>query len=312
MKRPAKTVRIGSRGSRLALAQARQVMGALRSKNPGTVFKIVVIKTLGDEYQSVELFRKNDTGFFTKTIEEKLLAGSIDVAVHSLKDLPTDLPPKLLLAAFPKRLDTRDVLISKERFSLKTLPMGAAVATGSPRRKQQLRRLRPDLRVYDLRGNLDTRINRVLKKRDFHAVMLANAGLLRLKKYLKYAVPVATSSILPAVGQAALGLEARASDDRTVKMLRKLNHRETEFRVRAERSFLKKLQGGCRVPVGVDSRVKNGKIFLSAFVYSVRNDGTLTGSGSGPASSCEAVGAKLAQKLLARGAGKLMKEARAS
>ncbi len=312
MKRRLKTVRIGSRGSALALTQARQVLAALRKANPGVSFEIVVIKTAGDEYQSVELFKKNDTGFFTKAIEEKLLAGSVDVAVHSLKDLPTELPAPLMLAAFPRRLDTRDVLISRERFTLKTLPMGASVATGSPRRKRQLRLLRPDLRLYDVRGNLDTRINRVLKKNNFHAVMLANAGLLRLKRYLRYAVPVSASSVLPAVGQAALGLEARASDKDTIKMLKKLNHRPTEIRVRAERALLKKLQGGCRVPVGVNSAFKKGGLFLEAFVFSTSSDAFISGSVSGSANDPEGVGARLARKLLALGAGKLMKEARAS
>ena len=292
------------------MAQATQIVGDLRKKNPGTSFKLAVIKTTGDEYQTVEIFKKNNTGVFTKEIEKKLLSGEIDIAVHSLKDLPTDLPEKLTLAAFPRRLDTQDVLISREKFNLKTLPRRATVATGSPRRKRQLQILRPDLNLVSLRRNLDTRVGRVLEKKEFHAVVIAKAGLLRIKRYLKYAVSIPPDKILPAVGQGALGLEARAADTAVLKMLSKLNHWPTQARVCAERSFLRTLHGGCRVPVGVNSQIQRGKIQLQAFVFSTFTDRWISGILSGPMEKYEEVGVKLAKNLLSRGAAKLMQEAR--
>ncbi|MGH7197213.1 MAG: hydroxymethylbilane synthase, partial [Candidatus Omnitrophota bacterium] len=176
-------LRIGTRGSPLALAQAGEIQRRLSARWPGLKFTRVVIRTEGDEFQSVELFRRKKTGIFTKAIEKKLLENKIDIAVHSLKDLPTELPAGLRLAAFPKRVDPSDVLISRKRWGLASLPEGAAVGTGSPRRKRQLLLLRPDLRLVDIRGNLDTRIGRVLRKNDLDAVVVAAAGLLRLKKY---------------------------------------------------------------------------------------------------------------------------------
>ncbi len=309
MKPKLKIIRIGSRGSLLALTQAHGVMRALQQKNPKYCFKLSVIKTTGDVYQGVELFKKNNIGVFTKEIEKRLLSGDVDIAVHSLKDLPTDVPQGLVLAAFPARLDTRDVLISKKKYTLKTLPKNATVATGSPRRKRQLQILRPDLRVVDLRGNLDTRVGRVLKN-DFHAIVVARAGLLRLKRYLKYATPIPSHQILPAVGQAALGLEARIDDVTTLKMLTRLDHAPTRARVGCERAFLKTLHGGCRVPVGVNSKIYRGKIELQAFVFSTLNNRWISGILSGSVKKYEAVGIALAKKLLSRGAGKLMQEAR--
>ncbi len=308
--RSKKPILIGTRGSLLALAQAKSVARELQKKNPGVDFKLSVIKTTGDEYQAVELFRKNNIGVFTKEIEKQLLSGKVDIAVHSLKDLPTDLPRGLVLAAFPKRLDTSDVLISKHKFNLKTLPQGASVATGSPRRKRQLEILRPDLKIVEMRGNLDTRVRRVLEKKEFHAVVLAKAGLLRLKRYLKYAVSISPDKILPAVGQAALGLEARASDKTVLKMLQKLNHAPTQVLVGAERAFLKTLHGGCRVPVGIHSKISRGCIEVKAFVFSTLNDRWISGAIKGPVKKYEALGTQLAKNLLSCGAGKLMQEAR--
>ncbi len=310
MKPAPKTVIVGTRGSRLALAQTGQVLKALRRKNPGVRFEARVIKTTGDEYQTVELFKKTNIGVFTKELEKKLLSGEIDAAVHSLKDLPTDLPKQLTLASFPKREDTRDALISRQRFTLKSLPQGALVATGSPRRKRQLEILRPDLKIKNIRGNLDTRIGRVLKTGEFHVVMLAQAGLLRLGRYLKYAVAVPASAVLPAVGQAALALEARAGDRAVLNVLAKINHVPTAVCVTAERSFLKKLRGGCRVPVGVESKIKGGKLHLRAFVFSTKTDRWISGEITGSAAQPEKTGENLAKKLLSRGAAKFMREAR--
>lgn len=305
-----RTVRVGTRGSLLALTQSDGVRRELARRFPKTRFELVVVKTTGDEYQTVELFKKNNVGVFTKELERKLLSKEIDVAVHSLKDLPTDLPKGLVLAAFPPRLDPSDVLISKKKYTLSTLPKGARVATGSPRRKEQLRIARPDLRLFDIRGNLDTRIGRVLDKNDFEAVVLARAGLMRLKKFRRYARPLPTDRIMPAVGQAALGVEARAADGEVLAMLKKLDHGPTRVRVEAERAFLKTLRGGCRVPVGVDTKLSGGRLSIRARVFSVKGGGCVEGSASGSVRSAAKAASALAKKLLSKGAGRLLAEAR--
>ena len=188
-------LRIGTRGSLLALTQAKFVKHALEKLNRKIRFEIIIVKTVGDEFQSVELFKKNNVGVFTGELEKKLAAGQIDIAVHSLKDVPTDLGKGLILAAYPKREPARDVLITRNRSSLRNLPFGAGVGTGSPRRKRQLALLRPDLKLKDMRGNLDTRVNQVLVERKYDAVVVAYAGLLRLKKYLKHAFPISEKQL---------------------------------------------------------------------------------------------------------------------
>lgn len=305
-----RVVRIGTRGSQLALAQARDIQKRLSRRHRSVAFKLVVIKTAGDEFQSVELFKRKKTGVFTKAIEEKLLRNEIDIAVHSLKDLPTELPRGLCLAAFPKRLDAADVLISRKRFGLSSLPRGASVGTGSPRRKRQLLLARPDLKLVDIRGNLDTRIAKVLKQKRYDAVVVARAGLLRLRKYLKYASPLSPRAVLPAVGQAALGIQARSEDSEVLRLTRFLNDARTQKEVLAERSFLKKLMGGCRVPAGIHSKVRGARLYLKAAVFSTKGKSFVRGEISGPAGRYGELGAALAKRLLKKGAGKFVKEAR--
>ncbi len=305
-----KVFRIGTRGSRLALAQAKGVQRLLRLKLPRLRTCLVVIKTFGDEFQGVELFKKNNIGVFTKRLEEKLLRHEIDLAVHSLKDLPTDLPQGLRLAAFPKRLDPSDVLISKQRFSILDLPIGASVGAGSPRRKSQIHLLRPDLELHDIRGNLDTRVRCVINEKKYDAIIVARAGLLRLKKYLKYARVIPPEKLLPAVGQAALGLEIRTDDAEAFKIARKLNHPATEKTVLMERRFLEVLQGGCRVPVGVYSSIRDGKIYLKTAVFSTKTKGIIKGEILKPIKQYREAGSILAKRLLKNGAGKFLKEAR--
>ncbi len=302
--------RIGTRGSLLALAQANEIRRRLQKKCPGFEFRLVIIKTTGDEFQSVELFKKTNVGVFTKTIEQKLLKKDIDIAVHSLKDLPTDLPKGLVLAAFPKRLDPADVVISRRGLRLADLPKGALVGTGSPRRKRQLLRLRPDLKVCDIHGNLDTRISKVLKERKYDAVVVAKAGLLRIKKYLKYAHVIPASELLPAVGQAALGIQTRKNDKEARQIVRFLNHPDTEKKVRAERSFLKTLEGGCRVPVGIHSKLSKERLFLKAAVFSTKNLDTIMGQIDGPKENFDKLGKSLAKKLLRKGASNILCVAR--
>lgn len=303
-------VRIGTRASRLALAQATEVKRRLERTHPNVRFTLVKIKTLGDEYQSVAFFKKTNVGVFTKAIEKKLLSGTIDLAVHSLKDLPTELPKGLELAAFPKRLRSGDVLITRKRLTLSQLPPGAIVGTGSPRRKRQIAAARPDLVLKDMRGNLDTRVSKVLREKTFDAIVIAEAGLERIGRYRRFARSIDAEVVLPAVGQAALGLQIRSGDPRLRGLLKKLNHSDTEKEVRAERSLLAKLGGGCRVPVGVLCRVTNGRIALRATVFSVKDHTSVSAHLSGRASLAEALGAKLASLLLKKGAARLMAEAR--
>lgn len=303
-------IKIGTRGSVLALAQSTQVMRKLKHFFPKEHFKLVIVKTLGDEFQSVELFKKTNVGVFTKKLEEKLLSGEIDIAVHSLKDMPTELPKELMLAAFPKREDTRDCLITQNGTKLSQLPFGSRVGTGSARRKAQIRNARPDLRLLDLRGNLDTRVGRVLKKKELEAVVLANAGLRRIHKYLKNTSLLSLQTMMPAVGQGALGIEIRKKDAKLSGMLRRLNDKKTELCVTAERAFLKKLQGGCRVPVGIVSTLCSGKISLSAAVFSLKSGHVLRAEIKASAKAPENAGIRLASELLRKGAAKFLKEAR--
>ena len=302
--------KLGTRKSRLALAQTTEALVALKKKFPSTKFKIVPVSTFGDEFQSVEIFKRGREGVFTKAIEKELLAGRIDLAVHSLKDLPTRLTKGLKLAAVLKRADTADILITKKGFSLKSLPLGAKVGTGSLRRREQLRRLRPDLRIEALRGNLDSRVAKVLKENCLDAVIVAAAGIGRLKRYLKFTKRIPQKTILPAVGQGAIALQARSSDKTVLGMAAAVNHRLTELSIRAERAFLSAVHGGCRVPIGVLTKISNGKIRIEAAVFSVSGDRSLRAVSNGPFDKPESVGRALARKLLQKGAARLLRQAR--
>ncbi|MBI4433098.1 MAG: hydroxymethylbilane synthase [Candidatus Omnitrophica bacterium] len=292
-------VKIGTRGSALALAQTHSVTRKLKNSFPHITFEAIVIKTLGDEFQAVELFKQNQTGVFTKAIEKKLLSGEIDMAVHSLKDLPTDSAKGLMLAAIVKRLDSRDALVSKEGFSLKTLPKGSRVGTGSPRRKCQLQRARPDLKLIDIRGNLDTRVSKALEKKEWDAVVVAYAGLKRLGKYLRFAVPLSRRDVLPAVGQAALAIQTRANDKPLLKIAKTLNHPRAEMEVTAERIFLARLQGGCRVPIGVWAGVREKKFYMKGALFSTTNSSEIKiAEASGALKDYKKVALNLAGKIL--------------
>lgn len=304
-------IRVGSRGSKLALAQASEVIRKLKQLRPDLRLELVPVKTYGDEYQSVEIFKRTQVGVFTKEIEKKLLNGTIDIAVHSLKDLPTDLPRGLKLAAVPKRASVEDVLISRHQYTLESLPPGARVGTGSPRRKRQLLRLRPDLKVTDLRGNLDTRAAKVLKEKKLDAVMVARAGLERLGKFKRFCRVIPAKSVLPAVGQGALGLQTRANDPAVEKIARLLNHPETEVLTRAERGFLKELRGGCRVPVGIFAKKVGSKIHLKAAVFSVKSPACVEAESIRPFVQALEAAKLLARELLKKGARNFLLEARA-
>ena len=243
----AQSIRIGTRGSPLALAQARMVRDALAAQGVGEI-EIVTIRTSGDRIQDRPLSEAGGKGLFTKEIEEALLAGAIDLAVHSAKDMPTLLPDGLMLAACLPREDVRDVFISRKAASLRELPQGAVVGTASLRRQAMVKRLRPDVSVVPLRGNVETRL-RKLEAGEVDATLLALAGLKRLGLADKATALLDAQEFLPAVGQGAITIEARADDARTREMLARIDHADTSVALGCERAFLAVLDGSCRTPI---------------------------------------------------------------
>jgi hydroxymethylbilane synthase len=248
-------LRIGSRGSQLALWQANHIAALLRAKHH--TVDIQIIKTTGDRLQEVSFAQVGSKGMFTKEIEEALDAGTIDLAVHSLKDLPTELPEPFALAATPSRVDPRDVLVSANYASLTALPRGAKVGTSSQRRRAQLKALRPDIKAVEFRGNVDTRL-RKLGEGQVDAILLAAAGLDRLEKTEWIRERLDPADFCPAAGQGALGIETRKADKKTIAALAFLDDLDTRFAVTAERAALTALGGGCQVPIGVHCRIVPG------------------------------------------------------
>lgn len=300
---------IGTRGSALALWQAHFVRDVLKKKFPSLLIELKIIKTTGDKILDAPLSKIGDKGLFTKEIENALLDGRIDVAVHSLKDVPTHIPVGLRIAAVAKREDVRDVLISSKWKSLDELPERATIATGSLRRKAQLLHHRPDLRIVDIRGNLQTRFARY-EESNWDGMMLAYAGVKRLglEKHIAQIIP--TELILPAVGQGALGIEIRSDDDRTLRFIKILNHPATETCTRAERSLLRTLEGGCQIPIGAHAAMKKGKLVLRAVVGSIDGSVLLDVDGSSMPSRAEQLGIRLGEKLLRNGAKEILESIR--
>ncbi len=296
-------VRLGTRGSRLALAQAEAVAAGLRAQ--GADVEIVAIRTSGDQLAQVALADFGGKALFVKEIEEALLAGRVDVAVHSLKDMPAALPGGLHLAAFPPREDPADALVTRAGGGLATLPKGARVGTSSLRRRVLLRRLRPDLRDEPIRGNVDTRLQRLAEGR-YDAIVMACAGLRRLGLAPAGAVALPPDEFLPAAGQGILGVEAREGDGALLELLATLDHTETRIQAEAERAFLLRLGAGCHTPVAGFARQDGAALSVSGLVASEDGGTVLTAMVSGAPSSARALGEKLADELLARGAGALL------
>jgi hydroxymethylbilane synthase len=262
-------IRIGTRGSPLALAQAREVRARLEAAHgPGRLaFEVCVIKTTGDRIQDRPLAEAGGKGLFTKEIEEALLAGNVDIAVHSMKDMATELPAGLALTAFLPREDVRDALISTKAGALSDLPVGAVVATSSLRRQAQVRHLRPDLRVVPMRGNVETRL-RKLAEGAADATLLALAGLNRLGLADRAAGPVPVEEMLPAVAQGAIGVEIRAGDMAMAEVLVPLNHEPTALAVTAERAFLAMLEGSCRTPIAALAELAGARFTFRGMILS--------------------------------------------
>jgi hydroxymethylbilane synthase len=318
MKRPARgrgetptvmtpPLRIGTRGSRLALWQANYVADRLRPLAAPRVVELVAIQTAGDQAVSAPLTQIGGEGVFTKEIQNALVTGAVDLAVHSLKDLPTVVVPGLVLGAVPARGPTGDVLVSSRHPSFDRLPFGALLATSSLRRRAQVWYRRPDLRLVDIRGNVPTRLGK-LEGGGLDALILAEAGLERLGLAERITERLDPAWMLPAVGQGALGLECREEDTATRALLESLNDAPTRQAVLAERAFLRELGGGCQVPIGAWAYVEGKPLRLRGVVLrpdgGCRLEGELTGSPAAP----EELGYQLARVLLGRGARQLLTE----
>jgi hydroxymethylbilane synthase len=299
-------IRLGSRGSKLALWQAEFIQFEIERKT-GRKVEITRIRTTGDMILDVPLARVGGKGLFVKEIEEALLTGRIDLAVHSMKDVPTDLPDGLEIVAITRREDPRDAFLSVKYRRFEDLPQGARVGTSSLRRQTQLLGIRPDLSIETLRGNLDTRIRKMEEGR-FDAILLAAAGLRRLGWEAKITQYLPEEMSLPAIGQGALGIEIRSEDPDTREAVSFLNDRDTAFAVRAERGFLKRLEGGCQVPIASHGRTEGDNIFLQGMVGRPDGSEIIRGSATGSVSGPEALGVALAEQLLERGARRILDE----
>jgi len=302
-----KQIRIGSRGSQLALWQARHVQSELEKRHPGLSVTITKIKTTGDKILDVPLSQVGGKGLFVKEIEEALLENEVDIAVHSMKDMPADLPDGLCIAVVPKREDPRDVLISGDGSGFSHLPHGAHVGTSSLRRISQLLNQRPDLRISPLRGNLDTRLKK-LDNGAFDAIVVAAAGIRRLgweERITEY-LPITIS--LPAVGQGALCIECRKGDTATLERINGMDHPETRLCVRAERAFLKRLEGGCQVPIGAYAAIVQGVLEIEGLVASVDGGRMVREKRTAGVDNPEEVGVSLAESLLAQGGEEILRE----
>jgi hydroxymethylbilane synthase len=299
-----KALRIGTRGSALALWQARSIAEALREAT-GIEPEIVVIKTSGDKFQQVSFSQIGTKGVFIKELEDALLEERIDLAVHSMKDVPTEMPQGLTIAAIGKREDVRDALLSSSGATLASLPQGARVGTSSLRRQSQLLYARRDLRLLELRGNVDTRIEK-LKRGDYDAIVLAKAGLDRLGLSGNISQVLPHDVSLPAAGQGAIGIEARAGDAETMRVLAGLEDAETHSAVTAERCALAGLGGGCQVPIGAWGRIENGKLLLDVVVLSPDGTQRMWEKDSGSPVEAEGIGKRVAQKLRDDGAAALL------
>ena len=295
---------LGTRGSKLALVQARFVAGRLRAA--GLDVEVRVIKTTSDHLPDTPLSVIDRRDVFTRQLDEALVSGEVDLAVHSLKDVPTELPEGIVVAAVTERHDPLDALVSEERHDVDGLPRGAVVATSSLRRRAQLLNRRPDLRISDIRGNVDTRV-RKLRAGEADALVLARAGLQRLELDAPHTV-MPPDVMLPAVGQGALTVASRENSPLRETVREVLNHPPTERAVRAERTMLRTLEGGCRVPVGALGAAEDGGVRLRGIVASP--DGALVYQGEAVGEEPEDVGERLARELLDQGAEVVLGEVR--
>ncbi|MEK7336140.1 MAG: hydroxymethylbilane synthase [Nitrospirota bacterium] len=298
---------LGTRASKLALQQSEWFQAQVQAVAPDITVTLTRIQTSGDKIVDVPLAKIGGKGLFVKEIEEALLSGEIDFAVHSMKDVPTQLPDGLEILCVPPREDSRDALISRTGCRFQELPVGARVGSSSLRRQSQFLHARPDLRIEMLRGNLDTRLKK-LKDGQFDAIILAAAGLRRLgwtEEITEYLDP---QLCLPAIGQGALGIEGRSNDQFVRSILSRLTHPPTQVAVTAERALLHRLEGGCQVPIAAYATLTNDQVRLEGLVASVDGKTVIRDAVQGTRAEAQALGTRLAERLLARGADKILGE----
>ncbi|MEK7305845.1 MAG: hydroxymethylbilane synthase [Nitrospirota bacterium] len=301
------TLVLGTRASKLALQQSEWFQAQVQAVAPDITVTLTRIQTSGDKIVDVPLAKIGGKGLFVKEIEEALLSGEIDFAVHSMKDVPTQLPDGLEILCVPPREDSRDALISRTGCRFQELPVGARVGSSSLRRQSQFLHARPDLRIEMLRGNLDTRLKK-LKDGQFDAIILAAAGLRRLgwtEEITEYLDP---QLCLPAIGQGALGIEGRSNDQFVRSILSRLTHPPTQVAVTAERALLHRLEGGCQVPIAAYATLTNDQVRLEGLVASVDGKTVIRDAVQGTRAEAQALGTRLAERLLARGADKILGE----
>ena len=300
-----KIIKIGTRGSKLALWQANWVKSALKAGHPSLSVEIVAIKTKGDKILDVPLAKVGGKGLFVKEIEDALLNGSIDLAVHSMKDMPAEIPNGLCIGAIPKRETPQDVLISREGLLLSQLKQNARIGTSSLRRTAQLLHARPDLVVLPLRGNLDTRLKK-LETENLDAIILAAAGVKRLDLEHRITEYLDEKVMLPAVGQGALCIEIRENDPEVESIIALLEHHQTRTVVLGERAFLNRLEGGCQVPIAAHGKIEKSTFTLCGLVATVDGTTVIRETLSGHKDSSEIIGVKLADRLAEMGAKTIM------
>ncbi|MCH7488760.1 MAG: hydroxymethylbilane synthase [Chloroflexi bacterium] len=302
----------GTRGSRLALAQTELALQALRDLHPGLQFQVREIRTEGDRRPDASLATIGGQGVFVKELESALLRREIDIAIHSLKDVPAQptsgraqLAGGLTLASFPQRGDPRDALVTRDGRTLAELPSGARIGTGSSRRAVQLRQLRPDVETADIRGNVDTRIRKV-DEGQYDATVLAVAGLERLGLRERAAEVFSVDAMIPAAGQGALVLQVRADDKEAAALLLPIDDADTRHSCQAERAFLARLGGGCRLPFGVLAEVDGEELRIRGFISDAPGDRTFRADASGSVAEAAAIGTRLAEQLLDQGAAEFV------
>lgn len=302
-----KSISIGTRRSALAQWQANYIKKKIEKDFPEIQLSVTTIKTQGDQDQTSTLTNFGGRGIFTKSIELALIEHKIDIAVHSLKDLPTEMPLPLVVSAVPKRGSVYDVFVGLKDSDFNKLALNATIACGSIRRRAQLLALRPDMNIVDLRGNIETRLKK-LEKNQYDGIIMAEAALIRLGLLEDGYYRFSLKQMLPAVGQGAIGVQTRRDDDRLEPVLKKLNDPETYWCITAERSFLNRLGGGCQFPVAANARINQKELLLTGLVANKNGKEIIADSVSGLKTDAHQIGIKLAEKLIIKGAENLLKK----
>ena len=306
-RRKIKKIRVGTRGSNLALVQANWVSDRLKSLYPDMSVAVVPIRTRGDRMQNIYLVEIGGKGIFVKEIEETLLRGDIDIAVHSMKDVPVDLPDGLIIGAIPEREDPRDVLISREGTKMEGLSKGARLGTGSLRRGMQIKSLMPDIEIVPVRGNIGTRIKKIVTE-NLDGIIVAAAGMKRMGRGREISQYIPIEVMMPSAGQGVLGIEMRENDRETKALIAPLNHPDTVVEISAERAFLRRLGGGCQVPIAGIARKSGNNLVIKGLVGSIDGRVMIMDEVRGDSSNWEDMGNTLAENILSMGGRAVLDE----